>query len=303
MEAETGPKFFRSARANYILLVVGVLLFLSNIAYLSFVGVGPPQGSKYGELIYETNSDYAHIRVREKGTVRSLHFVDRDGREQCQSSIDLAAPETNQLRYTRSLFSSMLFRYPQKRVLIVGLGGGGMVQYLNRNFPDMTVEAVEIDPVVVEVAAEYFQTVPGPTTVIHTADAFAFFNEDHGQYDAIYMDAFLRPPADASLEEKAKRLKTGAFLEELKSRLLPGGVVAFNLIEHEEGTPEDLAAIRSAFPGPFVFQVPQSGNLAVIATTGEPVPNQEELVAAAARLGSDAPADLDFADLLGNLRK
>jgi spermidine synthase len=296
-------RFRESTRANYVLLVAGIVLFLSSSIYLTVFPLGSSQGSRFGNVIYEATSDYAQIRVREKGTVRSLLFLDRHGVEQCQSSIDLAAPGTSQLRYAKGLFSSFLFRHPQKRILIVGLGAGGMVRYLNHNFPEMMVEAVEIDPVVVAVAAEYFQTVPGPKTVLHTADAFAFFNDDHGLYDAIYMDAFLRPPADVTLEEKAKRLKTEAFLHELKSHLLPGGVIAFNLIEWEEGTPDDLAAIRTVFPETYLFGVPQSGNLAVIATTRDPAPSREELAETAVLLNRNAPADLDFSELVENLRE
>lgn len=178
-----------------------------------------------------------------------------------------------------------------------------MVRYLNQNFPDMTVEAIEIDPVVVALAARYFGTVPGPKTIIHTKDAFVFFEQNHGRYDAIYMDAFLRPPQDTELDEKVKRLKTEVFLEKLKSHLEPDGLVAFNLIEHEDGTPDDLAAIRKVFAGTYLFQVPNSGNLAVIATTSEPPLDHHSLRANATRLEQAMPADLDFSAFLQNLRE
>ena len=274
-------RFRESTRANYVLLVAGIVLFLSSSIYLTVFPLGSSQGSRFGNVIYEATSVFVEDQVFD----------------------DDAAPGTSQLRYAKGLFSSFLFRHPQKRILIVGLGAGGMVRYLNHNFPEMMVEAVEIDPVVVAVAAEYFQTVPGPKTVLHTADAFAFFNDDHGLYDVIYMDAFLRPPADVTLEEKAKRLKTEAFLHELKSHLLPGGVIAFNLIEWEEGTPDDLAAIRTVFPETYLFGVPQSGNLAVIATTRDPAPSREELAETAVLLNRNAPADLDFSELVENLRE
>lgn len=293
----------KAASFSYVPLGFGIFLFLLIIAFL---GVGLLRNTLeegYGRLIHETVSEYSQIRVREKGTVRSLLFVDHEGEERCQSSIDLAAPGTSQLQYSKSLFASMLFRYPQKRTLVVGLGGGGMVRYLNQNIPAMTVEAVEIDPVVVALAARYFGTVPGPKTIIYTQDAFAFFEENHGLYDAIYMDAFLRPPQDAALDEKVKRLKTEAFLEKLKSYLVPDGLVAFNLIEHEEGTPHDLAAIRKVFAGTYLFHVPKSGNLAVIATTSDPPPEHHHLRANASRLQRETPADLDLSALLQNMRE
>ncbi len=287
----------------YAPLAGGIILLLSSITFLGVLLLRNAPGGDYGRLIHETTSDFSQIRVREKGTVRSLLFVDHTGKERCQSSIDLAAPGTSQLQYSKSLFASMLFRYPQNRTLVVGLGGGGMVRYLNQNFPDMTVEAVEIDPVVVALAARYFGTIPGPKTVIHTQDAFAFFEEDHGRYDAIYMDAFLRPSQDAELDEKVKRLKTESFLEKLKSYLVPGGVVAFNLIKQEEATPHDLAAIREVFAGTYLFQVPNRGNLAVIATTSEPHLDHHSLRANASRLDREMPADLDFSAFLQNMRE
>lgn len=292
-----------SCNFRYVALGFGILLFLLIISLLGVGLLRNTQEKGYGRLIHETVSDYSQIRVREQGTVRSLLFVDHEGKERCQSSINMAAPDTLQLQYSKSLFASMLFHYPQRRTLVVGLGGGGMVQYLNQNFPDMMVEAVEIDPVVVALAANYFGTVPGPKTIIHTQDAFAFFEENHGPYDAIYMDAFLRPPQDTALDEKVKRLKTEAFLERLKLYLAPGGLVAFNMIEQEEGTSHDLAAIRKVFAGTYLFQVPKSGNLAVIATTSDPPPDQAHLRAAASHLELESPSDLDFSRLLRNLRE
>ena len=282
------------------------LLFCSTVYFavrLAGTNPGTPNENRFGLLLYETRSGFSHIRVREKGSVRCLLFVDENGNEQRQSAIDLAAPGENQLGYTKSLFASLLFCHPQNRVLIVGLGGGGMVQFLNHAFPGMTVEAVEIDPVVVSIAAEYFKTVPGPKTVIHTRDAFAFFEEDSGGYDAIYMDAFLRPSADSELAEKTTRLKTEDFLKILQSHLNPGGVIAFNLIEKEEETPGDVASIRHVFPGTFLFSVPNSGNLVVIGTKESPGPDLEALRRRAVKLDEElVSAGLSFRSLAENLR-
>lgn len=281
---------------------MGLLLF--GVAYFVPRTIAPSvvSASRFGELLHETQSDYSHIRVREKDGVRSLLFVDEDGTEQRQSAIGMADPGKNQLGYTGSLFTSLLYRYPQDRVLIVGLGGGGMVRYLNEAFPAMIVEAVEIDPVVVEVAAEYFQTVPGPRTRLHTRDAFAFFREETGLYDAIYMDAFLRPAPDSGLEEKTSRLKTVDFLGTVRSRLAPGGVVAFNLIESRPETADDLTAIRTVFPATALFDVPGSGNLVVIGSTEVPAPDAAELARRAAKLDGELSVGLSFGELAGNLR-
>lgn len=41
-------------------------------------------------------------------------------------------------------------------VLLVGLGGGGLAQFLRDFVPNVTIEVVELDPVVFEVAKDWF---------------------------------------------------------------------------------------------------------------------------------------------------
>ena len=173
-----------------------LLVLLAVVGALVAVVVVPKQiyerllDRRFGEIIHEVQSAYSHIRVREREKIRSLMFVDGEsGLEQRQSAIDMDAPEEMQLGYTRSLFASFLFRHPQERVLIVGLGGGGMVRFLNHHFTETQVDAVEIDPEVVKIAADYFGTREGERTTIHTEDAFVYLKSLHGPYDAIYMEA------------------------------------------------------------------------------------------------------------------
>ena len=128
---------------------------------------------------------------------RHLLFVSESGVEQLQSTIDLQNPGELQVAYTKTLFASLLFKEPQKRMLVIGLGGGGMIRFVDENFSETTIEAVEIDPAVVRIAAEYFETKPKPGVVIHTEDAFNFLARPQEPFDAIYLDAFLRPSVDA----------------------------------------------------------------------------------------------------------
>ena len=270
-------------------LVVAVLG--GAIAVLAWFAFPSPE-ARYGQVIHEERSAYSFLRVRERGTVKNLLFVDESGEEQCQSSVDLAAPGNLRLGYTRGLLLSLLHRDPQRRVLILGLGGGGMVRFLGHHFPATVVEAVEIDPAVVGVARSHFGISEGPAVHLHTADAFDFVAETAETYDAIYLDAFLRAPEASGLEEKTRRLRTREFLHQLRDRLTPGGLVAFNLIAADPRTEEDLAAIREVFPGMGRFAVPESGNLVVIAPREGAIPGPEEWGKRAAEF--DARHDLGF---------
>lgn len=266
-----------------ILPAIGGLLVLALLNFFLFRWVGDwqlsaRQAERHGEVIHETHSAFGHLRVREKGSHRSLLFVGSDGREQLQSRIDLERPENLQLRYTRGLFVSFLLHPDQAEILIVGLGGGGMVRFLNERLPGIAVTAVEIDPQVVAIAETYFETVPGPKTTILTQDAFVLLADDSRSFDAIYMDAFLRPPdSESELQEKAQRLKTTAFLRQVRDRLNPGGVVAFNLIAGDATTSRDLQSIRDVFSPVHVFEIAGSGNLVVVGSTSGESLSREEL--------------------------
>lgn len=284
-----------------ILVALILLVLIAVTAGLTFLIPSGPE-SRFGEIIYETQSEFSQIRVREKGSVRSLLFVDPDGTEHCQSSVDVRAPAEHQLGYTKTMLSSFFFHYPQKRVLIVGLGGGGMVQFLNFSFPAMAVEAVEIDPVVVQIAAEYFYTRPGIQFRVHTEDAFEFFEREHRLYDVIYMDAFLQPAVDSGHEEKTQRLKTLEFLTKLQSHLVPDGLVAFNVIPARPATTPYLEAIAEAFPSTYTFDVPGTGNRIVIACKTEITLTRDEIRERAQQLDTTLGLDFSFEEISNSLK-
>lgn len=219
----------------------------------------------YGPVIHEEASDFSRIRVRQKGQTRHLLFVSDSGREGLQSSLDLDNPGELQLPYSRWIFSTLLFKNPQKQVLIIGLGGGGMVRFIETHLPETRVDVVEIDPAVVAIAGTYFGVSSKPGINLITEDAFTFIPKAETRYDVIYMDAFLRPSVDRDASGLTARLKTEAFLEQLQQLLTPGGLIACNLVQNRKATSGDLIAIDHTFADVLSCKVPGSGNLLVIA--------------------------------------
>ncbi len=264
-------------------------------------GEEPAEARKDG-LVFETRTPYSHIRIRDRERVRYLLFVRDSGQEVIETGIDLDAPHRLQVPYTRYMFASFLFRPKPKRVLIVGLGGGAMVRFLNHVFPDTHVDAVEIDPVVVRVAEEYFGTRPGPRTRIVTEDAFVFFERSEETYDVIYMDAFLKPGGDTDATGVPLHLKTLAFYRQIQDRLADRGLVVFNLNPHP-GLQADLRTIREAFSQIYIFPVPDRHNTAVVATLEKRRRGRGELEAAGARLDARVDAGFSFEEMARRLRK
>lgn len=251
-----------------------------------------------GELEHEEVSDFSRIRIRRDGDVRAMTFVRDNGQEAVQSRIDLTAPHRLISPYARAMFGSYLYQPHPRRVLIVGLGGGAMVRFLTHHEPEARIDAVEIDPAVVRLADQYFGAGSGGNVRVHTADAVAFVESATDHYDLILMDAFLRPSGDTDATGVPARLKTEAFLNRLKQALNPGGVVAFNVNEHDKMA-GDIALVTTVFGGAAVYNCPPAENKVIIATE-RGIPPDEELRARIAELDARFEGALSFADLLQN---
>jgi spermidine synthase len=128
------------------------------------------------------------------------------------------------------------------------------------------MDAVEIDPAIVEVAKKYFFLKPIPSTKIFVDDAANFISLPGKNYDVIYMDAFLKPSSETDSTGVANKLKAPTFLQRLKSRLKKNGIVVFNINNHEK-MQEDIKSIQTEFPQIYFFQKNRAGNLIVIGST------------------------------------
>ena len=152
-------------------LIASTVLF--PVTQPSVAGRGFSAGST-GYLELDVQSDYSHIRVRRMNNVRTMVFVRDTGEEALETQVDFARPHELCFDYLRYMFLSYVFRPQQEKVLIIGLGGGSMIHFLNRYDPKVNVDAVEIDPVVVKIADQYFGVRSGGNVNIVTADGLQY---------------------------------------------------------------------------------------------------------------------------------
>jgi spermidine synthase len=245
-------------------------------------------------------SAYSRILLDDRGSVRTLSFVRDSGEVVVETSMDLAAPDRLLVPYTRHMFVHYLLQPEPRRALLVGLGGGAMVRFLERHDPDVAIDAIDIDPAIVRVADEYFGVRSHGGTRVAVADAFEWIGQGRGRYDVIYMDAFLKPAADTDPTGAPLRLKTRDFLAALASELRPGGAAVFNVNQHE-GAEEDVAEIRRAFPQAYVFRVSGTGNVIVAGSTAPQRMDRDALAAAGRRLDERFAVDFSFAAMARDL--
>src|SRR5262249_34099669 len=135
------------------------------------------------------------------------------------------------------------------RVLVLGMGGGASVRAVRLADPEATIDAVEIDPIVVQAAASRFGIEPGPKLRIHVGDARRFLAASPDAYDVIQVDLFRGGP------EIPSHLATREFYALARARLNRGGVLMVNAFDIAPGHPvlaSVTATVSTAFPAIFV---------------------------------------------------
>jgi spermidine synthase len=198
---------------------------------------------------------------------------DKPAVEVVETLMDLREPHRLQHPYARTMMAGFVLRPEARSCLLIGLGGGALVRFMQHHFPALSLDVVEIDPVVVEVARDYFGTRPAAGTRFIVEDAYRFVARSQARYDLVLVDAHLHPGEGTDSTGHPDRLKGEAFMRNLQARLAPGGVALFNMIEGRDSG-SYVAAVRRAFHETLVFRPPGSGNL-VVAATEAPVSGEQ----------------------------
>lgn len=167
-------------------------------------------------VLYQKDSPYNRVIVTEDDQgMRTLLFGNQGVR---QSVVKVGELYDLQLPYARAMVSGLALCPEPKRVLIVGLGGGAIPSFLHKHYPQTSIDAVDIDPVVVEVAKEFFGFREDATLKAYAQDGRQFIEERPNAYDVIFLDAF-------GSESIPYHLATREFLAGVRRAITAKGVV------------------------------------------------------------------------------
>jgi spermidine synthase len=160
--------------------------------------------------------------------------------------------------YTDFLQLPLAYSPDVRKILFIGLGAGSVQKRMWRDFPELELETVELDPVVRDVAYRYFHLPRNPRLQVSVEDGRRFLQRNDERWDAIVIDAYFS-------DSLPFHLTTIEFLELARSRLRPGGVIASNLIGSIAGDGSKLfrsmyKTYRAVFPTVTVHPVKQSGD-------------------------------------------
>ncbi len=210
-------------RRNILSLGLAVLLFMGSFG-LSLSEIVLRDRSFFGLL---TVADYTATRQFKHGT--TLHGVE-------PKDVKLKAIPTSYYGATSPVGEVILVAQPRK-ILVVGLGTGQMACYANAR---RTVDFVEIDKKVVDIARSYFSYLQRcGEGKIFIGDGRLEIEKSTDTYDLIVLDAF-------SSDAIPIHLLTTEALQIYLKRLSPDGVVAYHLSNrHLDLVPPVAATIKA----------------------------------------------------------
>lgn len=198
------------------------------------------------QVLERATSKYNEVVITQAGSVRTMYFVQGD-RWLIESQLDLEQPDALSLSVFRSMRASLLLQPTPKRVLMVGLGGGQLSNFLFARLPGIEIDAVDIDPEVVRLARTYFEIPDDPRYRTHVGDG-RLFVEQRGEPDTdlLILDAFRGTSVPY-------HLRTRQFHEACRARLRPGGALVANLHTHTSRYLDDRATFASVFEHDYGF--------------------------------------------------
>jgi spermidine synthase len=227
------------------------------------LALGPRPAHAAATVVFERISAYHHILVEDEDGIRTLRF-----NGSWETKMSLADPLKGHFEYTEYFQTPFVWNPDIKHVLMAGLGGGSTQRAYQHYFTNVMVDTVEIDPVVVQVAHDFFHVNESPTLKIHTNDARVYLRRSTNTWDLILMDAYATTRYGSSLP---KQLTTREFFDIANAHLGTNGILGYNVIGQIQG---DRASIIGAlyrtmaavFPQVYLFPALESQNVVFICT-------------------------------------
>ena len=190
-------------------------------------------------LVFDYPSEYYYNDSTRRGQTSRWLFVNRISQTMDDK---MARPEKNEERYftyvykiasiidshfginDSTYFRKSLGKKNQKKILLLGLGGGSVANYLSNK--GYSVEACELDERIYEISKKYFNLNPFVNVTID--DARHFINTSQNKYDVIIFDTFKG-------EEAPNHVITKQSLAKIKSMLNSNALVFVNSFGYWKG--------------------------------------------------------------------
>lgn len=210
--------------------------------------------ARASNLVIELDTNYNHVQIvdvydkRLDLTKRTLRMNNVSHSAIYLENDDLV------FEYTKYYHLAKYFKPDFKKGLIIGGGAYSFPKDFLKQYPDATLDVVEIDPQLTDLAKEYFGLEENPRLTIYHEDGRTFINNSEEKYDVIFLDAF------GTSYSIPYQLTTSETIEKLSSMLVEDGVLLTNIISAIEGEKgkffrAEYHTFKEHFPNILVFPV------------------------------------------------
>lgn len=172
-------------------------------------------------IIFAEKSHYNNITILNASIGRILLFDDT-----YQGGIIHYQGFDGGMPYTRYYHLAGIINNNIKDILVLGLGSGSVIHDCLNIYNYNKIDAVEIDPAIVDLAYKYFELPKTKGLIIHCCDARDFVFNCKKTYDLIIIDLFLA-------EGMPLTFMAYEFIEQVYKLLNPDGVAGVNLFGSE----------------------------------------------------------------------
>ncbi|CAJ1060095.1 eEF1A lysine and N-terminal methyltransferase [Xyrichtys novacula] len=202
-------------------------------------------------------------------------------------------------------------------VHLVGLGGGSLPQFLRDFVPNVSVEVVELDPVVFEVAKEWFAFRPDDRLTVTLGDGLeritALQAEGSRLFDVVMFDVDSKDSSVGMSCPPAAFVET-SILQKVRSLLTPRGLFMLNLVCRDSALRKSvLERLSAVFPTILSRKIEDEVNEVLLCSPGEnktldaahilqSVKQAGESLQTALRSGTSRKPHIDITELLKDLK-
>lgn len=243
--ALSAKKDTRIKLSVFAIVVIGWLV-ISGLNYML-----PKSGFIDVDTAYNRIWIYNRIDFRTNKIVKMMGINNENHSSMFLDSDELVS------EYTKYYHLAKHFNPNFKKTMMLGGAGYSYPKDFLYRYPEATIDVVEIDPKVTELAKKYFRLEENPRLTIYHEDGRVFLNKTQEKYDVIFGDAF------SSRYSLPYQLTTKEAVQKKYNILNDDGIVILNIISAIEGEKgkflrAEYATYKSLFPQVYLFPVTHS---------------------------------------------
>ena len=244
-------------------------------------------------VIYHSYNEHGEIYVADKDRdIRCLFFQHPDYARSQQTCISINQPNKIFHDYQKGLLASLYVNPKPERILVIGLGGGALINTLMTLLPNAKIDVVDLNPAIEKVAKDFFNFRPNNNTNIVIKDGYEFVKSCEQKYNLIILDVFDKDNIPA-------QFVTSDFVDMTKSILTNDGLIAVNSYKRYSRNKLECKLYKERFANYATFIV--GGNRLFFASMGANLANMELIMSNAQNINPALQEYFDKPEML--LRK